>query len=177
MELEQEQMKIMQAIAEANIKISDARTELSTLKAEHDSYLKERENEVMEKLEALLDSSDEIIKKINKNHLKITDITKTVCGFADFIADLGQKTSDTIEEFKLAQERFHVYVVGRERQLGLISEENHLDRKRLDDAEEMINRKKEFLQKQEGVLQGRIEVLKGSYRAEKDLWEKIQKTK
>ncbi len=84
-ELEQQKMESIRAIADANMKVSEAKNLLFKLQEDETEYLVLREKKAMDRIQKVVDESQEILKQADQNHGQIKEL---LIGASQLVQDL-----------------------------------------------------------------------------------------
>lgn len=108
-EVDKKQMEALQFLADTNLKIGDARTLLIKLQEQETTYLDGREQKALDRIQAVLDRSQQLLIESAGNYEKVKELYDTVCAFADLLAkaydDFVAFKEKTEEKNQLQEER------------------------------------------------------------------------
>lgn len=141
-----EQMESIKALSDVNIKISEAQNLLFKLHEEETTYLVVREKKAMERIQKVVDDSQEMLKEANKNHGQIKE--------------LGIGASEFLGKILRVQDNFHGFIVELDERN--VEWEKHIGKQQDDIAEvrkhlkvennQIENDKKTLIQAQKQLL-------------------------
>lgn len=107
-EVTKQHMEALQALAKVNLLVSDTRSLLSKLQETETEYLVSREKKVIDRIQAVFDSSQALIEQTNKNYDLITDFAKSVeigAKFLEKVVESFEKLTNSFEEKQKLWER------------------------------------------------------------------------
>lgn len=90
-QLPQEEFDAKALLADISQKISSGRAELAQLHEQKNTFMKERDLELMERLQLLLDNSQEFLKVVDLNHLELQGYANELTAFGVELASWGDK--------------------------------------------------------------------------------------
>jgi len=143
--LTKEKMDAVKALADTNIKISEARDTLAKIKALESSYLSDREKKAIEMIEKIIKDSENLLKEAKNNYEEIISLYNTVSGFSSFLTDSYGKFKEMLVEFEKKNILWTASLNAREEELSQISATIRLDKVRIKNDRESLNRKEEDL--------------------------------
>lgn len=143
--LDKERMDAMKALADANMKVSEARASLAAIKGSESSYLAEREKKALEAVDRVLAGSAGLLKEARDNYSQAESIGKTVSEFAQFLAESQARFADTVGLFEERGRLWEVEVRAREETLAALRQGLEADKKRLENDKESLERAKKQL--------------------------------
>lgn len=164
-----EKMQSLRALAEVNLKVSEALTTLSGLKKEETEYFETRENEALEKIREVLAESKDLLKECDENHAQIQEFSVEVTDFASKLTIMHQWLKDLVKDFN---ERNELWSKELEKQRSEIQEKRNQikaekqiienDRKSLDMAKKVFAGEQKKLDSDRGTVERAIERLKNN---------------
>lgn len=80
-------MIALKALADTNLKVSEARNSLNKLQEQETEYLVSREKKAMDRIQGAFDTSKDLLEQTNKNYELIEDFAKSVAGGATFLEE------------------------------------------------------------------------------------------
>lgn len=170
-----EQMDMMKILAETNLKISDARNALFGLEEKETQYLVEREEKAVKRIAKALKASQDLVDKTGDNYAKISEFCARLCEYADFLNASQAKFQGLVELFNqrnaLWEENMKIQEEDIARQKNLIKQ----DLKMIENKENGILESEKRLKGEAARIESRQAALEQSYRAEKDLFDKLTK--
>lgn len=165
-EISQEKMEALKTLADTNVKIGEARGILSNLKAEEAVFLDEREKKALERVQQILDESEETLKEAFTNYEEIRKFFSNVSDFANFLLEAYndfQELKKTHDEYAQSWEK---KVESTENHLAEIrklikidQEQNAEDRKAIDKAWKEIGEAKRGMRSERETLDRAIKRL------------------
>ncbi len=146
--LDKEKMESVRALAETNIKISEARNTLSSLKSIENSYLADREAKALKIIAKVIDDSSSILKEAYANHEEIKSLSKTVSEFSSFLAEAHDKFRLLVTEFDQKNAVWNEVMRQKEEETTRIKQEIASDRVRIKNDQDSIRRREEILRQE-----------------------------
>jgi len=143
--LTKENMDAVKALADTNVKISEARDSLAKIKALESSYLSDREKKALEVIEKVIKDSENLLKEAKGNYEQVISLYKTVSEFSSFLADSYKQFKEMLVEFEKKNTLWTASLNAREEELSQIKETVRLDKIRIQNDRESLNRKEEDL--------------------------------
>ena len=98
--ISKENMDSVKALAETNVKISEAKNALFKLKEDETSYLLIREKKVLKSIQKLHDDSAEIIKETKNNWKEVHELLNEASTLATFIIEAQGNFHKLLENFE-----------------------------------------------------------------------------
>ncbi len=142
-ELEKEKMDALRAVADANMKASEARVALSKLKEDEAKYLKEREKLAFDLIASVIAQSKELLKDAYANYDQIRSIEASVSQLSKWVIDTSGELSALFEDFKKQQELWNTEVRRIEQELAQKREENRVSAIRILNDRQALDRKED----------------------------------
>lgn len=174
MELSHETMKSMEALAQTNIKISEAKNLLTKLQEEETEYLIEREKKALSKIEKAYEESRDLIKQTDDNYEKIKELHNTVAQVCNFITESYEKLGGLRETFNKRSDLWEREYQRQCTELGIIKKDIETQQKRIKKDEEGIEEKRKGIEEQKALIESRQQQLSQAYEKEKELWNKLK---
>lgn len=104
--LPQEEFAAKALLAEIGQQISQGRAELALLQEQKTSFFHEQELELMQRLQLLLDNSQEVLKLVDYNHLTLQGYSNELTDYANVLSTWHEKIIATQEEFLAEKARY-----------------------------------------------------------------------
>lgn len=130
--LDQQTMTALEILADANVKIGTAKGSLLALQAEETVYLDEREKKALIRIQAVLDDSEDIVKKIEGNYAEIKQFHTDVTTFVEFLVEIQEKVHTTITTFNKKADVWEEQTKREENRLSLLRRDVETQQKQLD---------------------------------------------
>lgn len=140
--LSKENMDSLKAIADANLKVSEARNVLFKLEEEETTYLVGREKKAMERIQKVIDESVLLVQEARENYREIVEIGNAT-------SDLTRSITSLVELFKNATADFEERNLEWEKQIGLQQDEIVEVRNQLKAQRSEIDNDKKSIQKEQ----------------------------
>jgi len=153
MELEKTKMESIKAIADANLKVSEARNLLFKLQEQETEYLVVREKKAMDRIQLVMDTSKEMVKEADQNHLKIKNLGVEISEFVNNLLEIQKNFQDLLTEFEernvewerdIGKQQDDLVEIRNQQKVTLVQIENDqqniaLARKRLEDDQRKLD--------------------------------------
>lgn len=152
MELEKEKMDAMKALADTNMKVSEAKVTLANIKKLESSYLQEREQKVIAMIDSILAQSKDIIDEARGNYKQVVDLFNTVSSFSKFLTEIHDGLLKTMESFSAHTKEWEKSVKLREDEIGDIKKQIRCDQVRIENEKKGIEQTKLSLEKQQRII-------------------------
>lgn len=104
--LPQEEFAAKALLADIGTQVSKGRAELALLQEQKTSFFHEQELELMQRLQLLLDNSQEMLKLVDYNHLTLQGYSNELTAFATELSTWHEKILATQEEFLAEKARY-----------------------------------------------------------------------
>jgi len=168
-EINKETMDSLKALADTNMKISEAKSTLYTLQKEQVEYLRNREKLTLEQVQKVLDNSKALVRETNENYEQVKTFYNTVSSYAQFLSEAHTNFDSLIGVFAEKSELWSQEIKRQEDEI--LTQKNRLkaDHAKITDEREGIERAKVKLQEVErkltsdrGTLERAIQRLKNN---------------
>lgn len=169
-------MNSVKALADTNLKISEAKNLLFKLQEDETEYLINREKKALDKISKVFVESKDLLDKTHQNYEEIHQFCKTVSEYADFLAENHSKFQDMLATFHKRNELWEENVKKINQELADQRHAIKQDTEAITEREKRISEAKENIKKEKELIESRQQALLASYRQEKDLWDKLKKT-
>jgi len=97
--LEQKKMDTVKELANANMKISEAKNALFKLQEEETEYLEQREKKALSKIDNMLVESKDLLSKVYENYEETHKFCREVVKYSEFLSESHEKFSGLLEIF------------------------------------------------------------------------------
>lgn len=162
-----EQMESLKALSDVNIKVSEAQNLLEKLQKEEADYLISREKKAIEKIEAVVVQSQDLVKQADKNYSEIEKLraqtTDLVAKLLKFQEDFTQAKDEFDSRNKAWEEDFdrkQLELVENLRKLNLQAIQIENDKKSLTLAQKQLANDQHRLETDRGEVERSIIRLK-----------------
>lgn len=98
-EIDKEKMDSLQVLAQTNVDIGKAKSELSEVKKLEEAYLEEREKKAVAVVQKVLDESKDLLAEALKNYQIIKELGNTASSFAGFLVEIHESLKVLIRDF------------------------------------------------------------------------------
>lgn len=173
--LTKEKMDGMKALAETNMKISEAKSILFKLQEDETSYLEIREKKSLDRIQKNLEDSKKLIEETKGNYNESHQIHAVASSLSDLIMRVFGKLRSSIEDFDQRQEDWEREIGRQSDEIADQRKEIKLESNRIENEKKNLKNKEIKLKEMESHLDSRQRTLETSYRIEKKLWDKINK--
>lgn len=133
-------MEALQALADTNMKIGEARNTLSLLKAEETAYLTQRELKALETVQIILNESEEVLKLSFSNYEQVKKLANDASNFAQSLAESYQEFENLKVTFDKYTTAFEDSIKLKETELADIKNLMKLDKAQMKAEQDAINR-------------------------------------
>jgi len=169
-----ETMESLKALADINLKVSEAKNLLFKLEEQETEYLIAREKKVMDRIKKVVDDSQEMVNEADKNYGQIKELLENISGFCNLLINTQEQFNTLIETFNQRNELWEKHI--GEQQDGI--EENRklikVHSQIIENDKKSISISKESLENQKRHLESQQASLLASYTVEKELWDKLK---
>ncbi len=159
-------MDSIKALADTNLKISEAKNLLFKLKEEESDYLIERENKAIIKIQETLDSSRDLIKETKGNYQEVQDLVHSASQFAGELIAFYKKLQDIKENFDKKSEIWEENVKKQNEEMSEIRKSIDVDKliiendkKSIEDAKIHIKSEYKRIESRNSQIKSALEVL------------------
>lgn len=165
--LDKEKMDAIRAIADANLKVSEAKNALLAVKNDEAKYIKEREAITRSSIEKILEESKAILDGAYANYAEVKALQKDVLELASWIID-GQKSfSSMLADFEKMSSEFSAYMEEKEKDIAskrteIMADKIRIanDRQGVEDARKRLEIDRRKVEDSRGVVERQIIRLK-----------------
>lgn len=162
-----EHMESLKALSDVNIKISEAQNELFKLQESETEYLVTREKKAMDRIQKVVDDSQELIKEADKNHGQIKELLTGVSQFAEKLIKAQIDFHDLLAEFeeqnvewekKIGKQQDDLAEINKQQKVVQVQIEN--DKKSLEVAKNKLQDDQRKLDSDRGTVERTIKRIK-----------------
>lgn len=166
-EVTKEHMDALKALADVNLKVSEARNLLTKLQEGETEYLVSREKKAVDRIQSVLAESTQLLEETTKNYEVIHDLAKSVTQTAKFLSDAHRDFGLLIEEKDKHYEAWEGDIKVQEE--GIVSLRNGLKvdlstvesaRKQVESDKISLERERKKIEDQRGTLARAVARLK-----------------
>ncbi len=151
-EVEQKKMDALRVLSDVNMKISQAREELSTVDSKKDQYFEEREKEAIERISSLLKESQYILKEAGVNFDEIHLFAQSINSFAGTVTSFYERLLEIEDLFKERAKEFNQIIGVEEEKAKEIKNQIKIDRIQIEgDRRVLVEREKELVKRETKV--------------------------
>lgn len=173
--LEKQKFDTLKLLADANVKISDAKATLEQLEATKTDYLKLREEKTKEDIQKILNDSKGLVEEIHKNYKSVQVLCSVVSSYTVFLSEMQDKFSNMFSDFEKRNELWEKNVAAQKKELSEYQRIVKQDAEDIQSKEKILNETAERLKREKALIESRQQALQTSYNAEKELWNQLQK--
>ncbi len=141
-EISKEHMDSLKALADTNMKIGVARQTLQKLEETETSYLEERENKAVLRIQKMFDDSKELITGIRENYAQAKELLTSASSFSDFLVKSYEALTALIERFNEKSVVWEAKVKVQEEEFSQIRQQIKNDQVRIKNDSESLERAK-----------------------------------
>ncbi len=138
-EISKEHMDSLKALADTNVKIGIAKGALQKLEETETSYLEERENKAVLRIQKIFSDSKELIDGIKANYTEVKTLLNTASSFADFLVKAHEAFSGLVDRFNEKSIVWEAKVAEQEDEFAKIRQEIKNDKVRIANDKEALN--------------------------------------
>lgn len=102
-----EKMESLKVLAETNMAISEARNALFKLQELETEYLITREKKALDRIQKVLDESNEVINQIKINYLEVHELLGNARDMASFMIEAHNNFKKLLTDFKERDDLWH----------------------------------------------------------------------
>lgn len=144
-EITKEHMDSLKALADTNVKIGIARSNLQKLEEEETAYLEARENKALGRIQKMFDDSKELLDGIRSNYVQVKELLNTASSFSDFLTKAYESLSALIKDFNQRGELWEAKVKEKEEEFALIKQDIKNDKVRIANDRQALDAKETLL--------------------------------
>lgn len=157
-----EQMESLKALADTNLKISEAKTLLRDLQESETEYLNEREKKALERIQKVLDESTKLVAKTRNNHEEIHKFCTEVSSYAGFLKEIHVKFQAMLADFKERDVQWNLQCTRQHEELALIRKGIEHDQKDIETGRDEIKQGNEKAEQEKALIESRQEQIKSA---------------
>lgn len=161
--LDKQMMESLRELAKINGEISSGKVEIIHLKKDLDRFLEERGRLENEKIQLILQESNETIKKIYENKDYVVNYFNEVKSFSKFLQDIHEVLNKSVESFKIEQELWDEKVKKDSKQFAGIKQELEnqsialkRDKEYIENSKKQIAKDREYIRNQQETIKANI---------------------
>lgn len=165
--ISQEHMASLQALAETNVKIGEAKGTLLKLKSEETEFLKEREKKGEAIIQKMLEDSGALLIEVRSNYSEVRSLCSEASSFAGFLIEMSEDVKRMVDEFHTETTIWDQKVAIKEAEFEKIRQDLKKDRVLLDNDRQSIEDQKKKIAEawrkvadEQGTLERAIKRLK-----------------
>jgi hypothetical protein len=140
--VDKQTMDSLKALADVNIKVSEARSLLSTLQAEETEYLEAREKRALGRIQKVHDESAMLIKQTGDNYEDVHTLCVSVTELAGFITEAYGKFASLKETFDDRAVAWEAHIKEKESEVAALLKLAEADRVKLANETKAVARTK-----------------------------------
>ncbi len=164
-QLSKQNMDALSALAETNMKISEAKNTLFKLQQEESDYIREREVKTLDRIQKLYDESELLVKNTTRNNKKIHDFCNEVTQYALFLEESHRKFKELVDGFNEKSEMWDKVAKKLENDIAQARKVNENDRRSIEMREKEIEKKLKLITKEKALIESKQAELAISYEA------------
>lgn len=167
-------MQSVKALADTNIKISEARSVLFKLQETETEYLVEREKKILSRIQDNLEQSRSLIDETSKNHQGIKDLYSQCTSFVEFLDEVYDSFQEIVKNFDERSDMWEAKIGIQQDEILEQRKEIKIEQVRIKNDQKSLKDKEKLLQNMKSHIESRQAALESSYKIEKEIWNKIQ---
>lgn len=140
-----QKMDALKALADTNLKISEAKGFLIKLQEIETDYLVEREKKAVARIQNVLIESRELFHEVSTNYKEVNDLCRSASEFATFLGEAFRDFNSLVKDFDMRQDLWEAEVRAREAEFAEIKKLINVDRVLLKNDQDSVKRDKELL--------------------------------
>lgn len=162
--VDKQTMESLAALANMNLKISEARNTLSKLESLEEAYLTKREQKALARVAKALEESKGLQAETRKNHEEIKNLSDTITSSAGFLATVYKDFEVLMAKLDARNKAWEAGVKKQEAEIDFMKRDINTERVRIANTKESLERQKVLLSEekirindQRGVLERMVE--------------------
>jgi hypothetical protein len=122
-----EHMDALKALSETNIQISNAKNALFKLQEDETTYLTEREQKALRRIQAALENSSDLIQQTKDNYAEVHDLLKSATELATFIIEAQGNFKQLLADFEERNTIWEADIAKQEERLAELKKQSIAD--------------------------------------------------
>lgn len=140
-------MDTLKELTDMTVKINEAREVLTELKKTETEFIEKREKATVEKIQLILEKSENLLEGIRSNNDEIHQLYQTVSSYKEFLTEGHEKFKNMLTEFEERSELWDKKVENQYKEFGRIENQIKYDKKSITDDQNDITKAKEQIEK------------------------------
>lgn len=165
-------MDALKALADANLKISEAKNTLFKLEETETEYLVLREKKAMDKIQTMIDDSADLLEKTHNNYEEVRRFYETITTYSEVLEQFHQQFTGMLIEFNKRSDMWDTKVVEQQEKIAALRKIVETDQKNITSQQEKIEKDKKEIIVDRARLESQQQTLLASRENLKNLWEK-----
>lgn len=161
-EISKQHMDTLKALADTNVKISEAKALLENLKSQETTYLEEREKQTMEVIEKCFAQSEDLVQKIKHNYEDIQHLFNTATSHTHFLSENYKKFNDLLDEFNKKSQIWEKRVAEEEEKIADMRKQIEIDSVKISEERKVMDSIGKQLAKEKTLIESRQAQLKAA---------------
>ena len=145
-ELDKEKIKVLEEIADINVKVLEAKGTLKQLEDDKEAFIQFRENEVSGRIHKLLNSSRILLSEVSQNYIAIHALYDTISASSDDLSKIYSDFKELVADFKEKSGLADEAIEKQEKELQENKNLVKLQSESLDRDKKFIERKKKEIE-------------------------------
>ncbi|MBT3354819.1 MAG: hypothetical protein HN402_07870 [Candidatus Scalindua sp.] len=158
-----DEMKSKKALADINLKVSEARNELFEMQAEEAVYIEEREKRVVAKIKKAVQDSEAMVKEAESNHGDIKVLANGLSDFADNLNQIHAGFNEMYEEFNKRNDAWEKDLNNQQAKIEQTRKEYGIVKDKLENDKKSLKRSQRKLAADKVKLESQRQSLKLAY--------------
>lgn len=162
-----EHMESLKALADLNMKVSEARELLSSLQETETEYLVARESTAIERIRKTVSESGDLLAEVRNNYREVENFYKTVSSFSEQMKETHTAFSSLLGDFKMSQVEWDRHIETQEEEISTLRRDIGVEKVRITNEKKNIESARKKLEDeckkiadQRGTLERAIKRLK-----------------
>lgn len=127
-----EEMNAVKALADTNMKISEAQDTLFKLKASEEAYIEEREKKTLAGIQKLIDDSSALVDEARENYTKVQAFSGEVSNFVNSLFILSEQFTKLIDSFDKRNAEWEVNVARKDKEIADARKNIEIDKAKIE---------------------------------------------
>lgn len=150
--LDKEKMDAVKALADTNMKVSEAKASLALIKADEGKYLAGREKKALELVERVLEESSLLLREARGNYEQVKDLHKGAGAFAEELSAAQRGLSEAVKGLETAGAEFELRAEILRKEVEAARQEVKTDQVRLKNDRESLQRERDALSRESRIV-------------------------
>lgn len=158
--VKKEEMEALKSLAETNLKVSEVKGTLATMKVEEGAYIKKREEKTLKAIEKLVKESSVVLGDAYQSYNDVHNLSKSSSEFALFLSEAHQDFLALKDTFEESTEAWKDHVEALEAGLEEVKKQIKLDKEEVKRDQDEIRKMTKVMNTEKKKLIDERETLK-----------------